>query len=367
TGDLVLGPLELDVKNAGGGVMNFWIEESSSKIISVSPDSGTAPQTIEVTFKSPGPTGTEMYDTLWVHSNEAINSPFPVVFLYHFIDNPAQLYVAADTIELDVYECTQGYEVSPPFKSFQIINIGGDDPLTFRFEYESELFSAAPESADAPLFAVVQALEPGLPLGSYFDTLYIVAPKAINSPQSVIVRYNVIPGSVTPRVFLTKYTYTFPTQENSGPMLPSVMAIFNKFGGCMPWSIQEDVPWLDADPDSGNVPGETNLDVSAAGYTFGQYEDSLFIVAPTADNSPKKILLIMKVWRFHGDWDYNGSINIVDLVLNVDFLFHQGAMPQPEYIVGDLNCDHTVNVADLTYFVDYMFHYGPIPCGNPYK
>ena len=91
------------------------------------------------------------------------------------------------------------------------------------------------------------------------------------------------------------------------------------------------------------------------------------MVAPSASNSPRKVDLLLRVWRFHGDLDYDAIICVVDLVYMVDFLFNYGPAPKPELVVGDLNCNHAVNVVDLTYFVEYLFFNGPIPCGNPYK
>jgi len=75
----------------------------------------------------------------------------------------------------------------------------------------------------------------------------------------------------------------------------------------------------------------------------------------------------LKVWRFHGDCDYNSVINVLDLTYMISFLFRGGPQPQPTQLVGDLNCDHLVNIADLTYFIEYLFRNGPIPCWNPYK
>jgi hypothetical protein len=240
--------------------------------------------------------------------------------------------------------------------------------MIFEFEYESDLFEMSPDTpAVAPLFAIVKAKETGLPLGTYFDTLIVKAGKAINSPKQVIIQYNVIPGSLTPQVHLTKFTYYFPAQENGGPIASSTLAIYNRFGGCMPWTITESAPWLEVGTDSGDVPGSTDLVASAAGYTLGEYEDSLFIVAPGASNSPKKVRLFLQVWRFHGDWDWDGGINVHDLVINVNYLFFSGPGPLPEQIVGDMNCDRLINIADLTYFVEYLFADGDIPCGNPFK
>jgi len=366
TDSMFLPPREIVVKNVGGGVMNFWLTEGSPRIFSLNPSSGTAPQTVEVGFKGGGQAGQEYHDTLWVYSNEAINSPFPVVFLFHCVEDPAELYLTRDSIQLNVFECDMGYDVDMPRATFFVNNIGGDNPLPFRLIYESDYFTTDYDSAVAPFPITVIANDIQLPLGSYYDTIFVAAQKAINSPETLIVQFNMIAGLNQPEIYLTKDSYTIPTQENAGPIPPNMLAIYNRFGGCMPWEIDEDVPWLFPNPDSGEVPGGPYLHTDAAGYVFGEYTDSLFVIAPSATNSPRKVDLLLRVWRFHGDWDYNCQINVVDLTAMVTYLFAGGVGPQPEFIVGDLDCSHTIDVVDLTYLVSYLFENGPIPCGNPY-
>jgi len=361
-------PRDILINNIGGGTMSFWLEENSTRIFTLNPPSGTAPQVVEVGFKiMGGQSGVDYYDTLWVYSNEAINSPFPVVFLFHYMENPAELYLTADTVQLNVFECDMGAGVDMPRVTFFVSNIGGDNPLLLKLIYESDYFTTDIDSAIAPSPFTVIANDLQLPLGTYYDTLLISAQKAINSPETVIVKFNMIEGLSQPEIYLSKDSYTIPVQENSGPTIPSAFEILNRFGGCMLWEIDEDVPWLFPNPDSGDVPGVLDLFVNPAGYLFGEYVDSFFVVAPTATNSPRKVDLLLRVWRFHGDLNYDAAVNIADLTYIVDYLFRYGPMPKPELIVGDLNCDLAVNIADLTYFVAYLFQYGPIPCGNPYK
>ncbi len=360
-------PRHILVKNDGGGTMNFWLEETSTRILSTTPSSGTAPQDVEVEFKViGGQAGNDYYDTLWVYSNEAINSPFPVVFLFHYVDDAAELYLTRDTIQLNVFECDMGAGVGMPSETFFINNIGGDDPLEFYLIYETDYFTVSQDSGVAPFGITVTAQDLQLPLGAYYDTILVAAQKAINSPETLIVQFNMIAGLNQPEIYLPKNSYTIPSQENSGPAPPNAFEILNKYGGCMPWMIEEDVPWMFPNPDSGDVHGVIDLYVDAAGYLFGEYTDSFFVVAPSATNTPQKVDLLLRVWRFHGDWDYNGEINVADLTQMVDWLFDYGHPPEPELIVGDLNCSLSVDVADLTYFVNYLFKFGPIPCGNPY-
>ncbi|HWR84263.1 MAG TPA: hypothetical protein VN285_13265 [Candidatus Deferrimicrobium sp.] len=360
-------PRDILIKNLGGGTLNFSLSETSSRIFTLTPSSGTADQTVTVGFKIiGGEIGVDYYDTLWVNSNEAVNSPYPVVFLFHYVEEAALLSVTRDTIKFDIYQCDMGYGNEMPSVIVGVSNLGGDDPLPYVLLYESMYFTTDVDSGVAPSSFMVTASDLQLPLGPYYDTILVVAQKAFNNPKTVIVKFNMIAGTTQPQIHLLNTYYPIPAQENGGPQSLRAFAVYNRYGGCMPWEITENVPWMDPEPDSGDVVGESYLAVDGSGYVFGQYPDSFFVHAPSASNTPRRVLLLLQVWRFHGDWDYNAEINIADLVANVDFLFNSGPFPQPEIIVGDLDCNFMINVADLTYFVDYMFNHGPIPCGNPY-
>ena len=117
---------------------------------------------------------------------------------------------------------------------------------------------------------------------------------------------------------------------------------------------------------NGIVKSKVNLGINSDGFIFGEYPDLFYVTSPEASNSPVQVDVLFKVWKFHGDFNYDATIDMSDLVGMVDYLLKGGVGPEPEYYVGDLNCDLTINIADLTYFVDYMLKGGPIPCGNPY-
>jgi len=358
----------IEILNGGAGTLNFWLEENTYRIIGMDPDSGTAPQAVDIRFKIPGGSaGNDYYDTIWVHSNEAINSPYPVELHFIYRDNPAHLGVSVDSIGLPVYECSMGWLGITPARTFTVTNYGGDNPMPIQIIYESDYFTVSPDTAtNAGAFTVASNfLE--LPAGVYEDTLMIVAPNADNSPRLVPVYYIVQNPTQTPQVYLPIDSYVIPTQENTGPTVPAAMEIWNRYGGCMEWELADSIPWLYPGPLSGNVPATVDLSVNSSGFPFGEYQDTLLIVAPTASNNPKKVSIKMRVWRFHGDNNYDSEITIADLVYLVDYMFNSGPRPQPELHVGDLTCDLLINIDDLVYMVDYMFLGGPIPCGNPYK
>ncbi|MEA3296496.1 MAG: hypothetical protein U9R56_01370, partial [candidate division Zixibacteria bacterium] len=338
------------IYNGGAGTMNFWLEENSGRIQNLVPGSGTAPQEVAVSFKVlGGQPGNDYWDTLWVYSNEAINSPFPVVFYFHYVENPALMNVNRDTLDLLVFECSQGWMNLLPSDNFLVSNLGGDNPMPVNLIYESDYFTLNSDTGTASVPFTVLANDLQLPLGIYYDTILVSAPNAINSPLTIIVAYHMIAALQDPEILLTKDDFVIPTQENSGPTPPVAFEIWNRFGGCMEWELIEDVPWMFPNNLSGVAPATTSFNVNSSGFPFGEYADTFQVVAPSATNSPQDVTVLMRVWRFHGDNDYSSMINVIDLIYLVNYMFNNGPQPQPELMVGNLNCDHSVNIEDLIY------------------
>ena len=63
-----------------------------------------------------------------------------------------------------------------------------------------------------------------------------------------------------------------------------------------------------------------------------------------------------------GDIDYNGGIDISDLVYLVDFMFNGGPPPRC-FEEADLLLDTSMqlDISELVYLVEYMFSGGPPP------
>ncbi|MFH2048561.1 MAG: dockerin type I domain-containing protein [bacterium] len=367
TAKLAVPPRKILIRNGGAGILNYTLTESSNRLFTYIPVSGTAPQEVEVTFKiTYGNNGDDYFDTLWVHSNEAINSPFPVVFHFHFVDYPSQMYITTDTARVTVYECTNGYQVPAPSVQFVVDNVGGDDPMPFTLLWESEFVKVESITSTAPSVITVVSKDLDYPVGVWYDTLLFYAPTSIVRWDTVIVEYSVIEGIEPPEIVLSKYNYVFTAQENTGESKPASLVIDNVHGGCYEWFIAEEVPWMFPEDTNDFVDSRVTLGINSDGFYFGEYPDVFQVTSPEAINSPVQVNVLFRVWKLHGDFDYNGTINIVDLVGMVNYLLKSGPPPQPEYYVGDINCDLTINIADLTYLVDYLLKSGPIPCGNPY-
>lgn len=360
-------PRTFDVLNAGGGLMNFAVTTSSPRI-TLTPDSGAAPATVEASFTIPGGTaGQVIVDTVWVSSNEAINSPQPVIFRFRFVEIPAVIVATPQVLTFNIYECSTPSGFSKQPQTFFVENGGGDNPLSVTLDFESEYVSVNQTTGVAPAQFEVTPIKYDLPQGNYFDTILVKAPNAINNPDTVYINYNIIPGDDPPVISLSRPTLTLILKEEAGPQLPTPIRVENGVPGCLEWSLSEDVPWVFPQLSADIAPSFVPLLIDPTGLTFGQYTDTILFSGTGASNSPLPFPVTLKIWKYNGDFNWDGKLNLTDITMLVNYLFLAGPPPQPALIVGDVTCDGLVNLSDVTYMVDFLFNGGPFPCGNPFK
>jgi hypothetical protein len=78
------------------------------------------------------------------------------------------------------------------------------------------------------------------------------------------------------------------------------------------------------------------------------------------------IFFAIDIWKLYGDVNYDGKINMLDIIYLISYLYYDGPAPIPELRVGDTNCDFRVNLNDIVAIIDYLYYgSGPL-CGNPY-
>ena len=60
--------------------------------------------------------------------------------------------------------------------------------------------------------------------------------------------------------------------------------------------------------------------------------------------------------------DYNGDIDITDLVLVIDYMFNDGSPPRC-FEEADMVLDLTMqlDISELVFLIEYMFNGGPLP------
>lgn len=75
------------------------------------------------------------------------------------------------------------------------------------------------------------------------------------------------------------------------------------------------------------------------------------------------ILQVVSVRRGDPNWD--GSLNIADVIYIISRLFLGGPAPVPEEIAGDPDCTGKVNIGDVTFIIARLFNGGPPPPCQP--
>jgi hypothetical protein len=63
-----------------------------------------------------------------------------------------------------------------------------------------------------------------------------------------------------------------------------------------------------------------------------------------------------------GDFNMDGVLNSADIILTVNFVFKNGADPQPIELAADVNCSGQITSADIIALVNHVFKGGPPPC-----
>lgn len=359
---------QFTVYNSGGGSMNYYVEEHSPRISSLDPDSGSVPQVVTVHFDSVACINGQVFlDTVWIHSIEAVNSPQIVIFRFECYTEPAVLVVSKDSIVADLYECGQGMP-PPAFPNFTVYSAS---TRTFAFEltYNSDWLAPDPVSGQEPQIITVEFDYKELSPGTYYDTIVVTADEAMNSPQILPVTLSILATDTPAEIVVARDNeISFIIQENRQGMV-EIITVNNRMPGCMEWEIQEDILWVDFLVDSTHdlsYPWIVTVMPNAFGIVLGHYFDTAHVVSPSASNSPYPIYLDVQVWKFHGDCDYNGRLNILDINYLIYYLYRDGPAPKPTLLVGDCNCDGVINLLDLNMLINYIYGGGPPLCGNPY-
>lgn len=353
------------IYNSGEGAMTYSATESSKVITGMTPSSGTAPQSMQVSFNITTLALGDYYDTITVSSPEAVNSPQELVVHYHISSSPAVIALLPTAINFSYYECWQGPNYTPVSKIMQVENIGAD-AMSWYLTHTSDWLQLSLTSGVGGELIILTLDADGLPVGTYKDTITVYSDQAANSPQQAIVTLDVIPGSLAPEIF-AHMDQNLPAQEVFGPTFDefAIINIFNQNPGCMDWWIEEDIPWLKILDTAGSNLSMPRALIEVGSYTYGKYSDSFYVYSPTATNSPVKVYADLYVWRLFGDFDWNNEINVGDIVKMINYVFKFGGGPIPELLVGDCNCDRFIGVDDIVVLVNYTFKFGDKPCGNP--
>ena len=194
-------------------------------------------------------------------------------------------------------------------RPLSVSNVGGG---SFSFTVASATvvggswLKASPASGSVNAFAstpVSITVNPaGLGPGTYSGTVTVAS---VNPAQSVIVPVTMTISAVAQTILIPQTGLTFFTVEGGGPPPPQFFNILNTRIGQMSWTTNASTlsggNWLTAFPGAGvsdaNSPivPQVRVDVNPTGLQRGIYYGSVQVTAPSADNNPQFVSVILNV------------------------------------------------------------------------
>jgi uncharacterized protein (TIGR02145 family) len=84
------------------------------------------------------------------------------------------------------------------------------------------------------------------------------------------------------------------------------------------------------------------------------------------------IILLLSAWAYAdicGDVNKSGSLNLLDVSYNINFLYRHGPSPVCGIafasLCGDVNGDNKLNLLDISYIINFLYRSGPTPICEP--
>ncbi len=308
SGGLASNPQQITVSSPITGL--GWTAQASTDSggnwLSVSPASGSAPGTINVTA-NPGTLAPGNYrGRVTVQAPLAVPTTLTVtVELTVTPSLAAQLSVEPASLTFEIPAGTR----TPAGQTLRIQNTGGDTlSWTARAETSSGgdwlSVSAASGSASAnsPASVQVQANATGLSPAVYTGAVRVES-AAVNQTQTVTV--TLLVTGTTQSILVSQSGLLFTAVEGGTAVPSQSFSILNTGQGVMSWTVEAGTlsggNWLTVSPINGRsdaastqIP-EIVVAVNAGGLRAGRYSGLIRVVAPGANNSPQLVSVDLNV------------------------------------------------------------------------
>lgn len=101
--------------------------------------------------------------------------------------------------------------------------------------------------------------------------------------------------------------------------------------------------------------------IEGCGLIWGTVELPYVVAGEWNDGAPFEITGTVKMTGHSpGDINYDGQVNVLDIIFLIDYKFRGGPAPNPME-AADFDCDTRVNVIDILYLIDFAYRDGPEP------
>jgi len=275
-------PASVNVTNTGTGTMSFSAA-TDVPWLTVTPGTGTAPQTLQVSASTVGQeslplTAGTYTGHVTITAAGAQGSP-KVITVTLTITQPI-LSVAPSTLAFN--GIVGGIDPTPASLS---VSNSGAGTLSFTAVSDAPWLSVGPANATAPQTLTVGTSIAGLVQGTYIGHVTIAASGAQNSPTVVTVTLTV----AQPVLSVSPTTLAFTgTSGGTNPVAASIN-VANTGTGTLNFTAASDSSWLTVTPATGTAPMTLQINAAIASLAAGTYTGHITVTAAGAQGSPVSI------------------------------------------------------------------------------
>ncbi len=274
-----------------GSLLNWTVTRSSSWL-TLTPTSGTPPDSVTLQVDITGLSFGIYYDTIVIADPTAVNNPQKVPVTLQIVSNLPVIAATPNPLHVIVQS-----GVNAADRNVTIFN-AGEGSMTFTAtENSSRITGINPSSGSAPQNITLSFKTLPVSDGDYWDTVVVTSPEAINSPYYLVVHFHI---SVNPAKFLiTPASFAFNYYECWQGPDPTLqiknVQILNLGSDVLPWGLSFTAPWLVASTDTGYAPTLVTFSLKADGLPVGTYYDTVVVHSDLAINTPRRVPVVLNV------------------------------------------------------------------------
>jgi outer membrane protein assembly factor BamB len=280
----------LNVANTGGGTLSFTVS-SNAPWLSVSPLSGSAPQSVQVTASVAGLAAGTYNGQVTVSSSGTQGSPaiIPVTLTVNAAPQPILSVTPASL----AFSYTIG-GTNPAPATLNVANTG-TGTLSFTASSNATWLSVSPTSGSAPRNEQVTVAVAGLAAGTYSGQVTVTSSGAQGSPTVIPVTLTVTAAAPQPILSVTPSSVSFSYTLGGANPPPATLNVANTGTGTLSFTASSNASWLSLSPTSGSAPQSVQVTASVSGLAVGTYNAQATITASGSQGSPMTIPVTLTV------------------------------------------------------------------------
>ena len=256
--------------------------------LNISKAAGTTPDSFSVSVNTTAMAPGVYTDTVVVTSTEANNSPKNLVIRLGIDAVPKFLATSVDTL---YFSATEEDEIPAP-NNFEVFETGGYN-ISFTATENASWLDLSGISGITPDTISASVNSTTIAPGTYFANIIVSSTAAENSPQTVVVKYELERG---PRVLAIDPANVHFVILEDGPLPSSqTFKVFETGGHTISYSAFENINWITLSGVSGVTSDTVTVSITSTNFSPGLYRDSILISSTEADNSPIYVIVSMGV------------------------------------------------------------------------